>query len=56
MLTIVCFGILWVNKVSISFLQQLDLKNKNLIKIDLDLSSFELAKYEDLISSSYEDH
>ena len=29
MLTIVCFGDLWVNKVSISFLQQLDLKNKN---------------------------
>ena len=30
MLTIVCFGDLWVNKVSVSFfLQQLDLKNKN---------------------------
>ena len=28
MLTIVCFGHLWINKVSISFLQQLDLKNK----------------------------
>ena len=28
MLTIVCFGYLWVNKVSISFLQQFDLKNK----------------------------
>ena len=26
MLTIVCFGDLWVNIVSISFLQQLDLK------------------------------
>ena len=30
MLTIVCLGNLWVNKVSVSFLQQLDLKkNKN---------------------------
>ena len=29
MLTIVCFGDLWVNKVSSSFLQQMDLKNKN---------------------------
>ena len=29
MLTIVCFGDLCVNKVSIIFLQQLDLKNKN---------------------------
>ena len=29
MLTIVCFEDLWINKVSISFLQQLDLKNKN---------------------------
>ena len=29
MLTIVCFGDLWVNKVIASFLQQLDLKNKN---------------------------
>ena len=29
MLTIVWFGDLFVNKVSISFLQQLDLKNKN---------------------------
>ena len=28
MLTRVCFGDLWVNKVSINFLQ-LDLKNKN---------------------------
>ena len=28
MLTIVCFGILWINKVRISFLKQLDLKNK----------------------------
>ena len=28
MLTIVWFGDLWVNKVSVSFLQQLDLKNK----------------------------
>ena len=27
MLNIVCFGNLWVNKVSDSFLQQLDLKN-----------------------------
>ena len=29
MLTIVYFGNLWVNKVSVIFLQQLDLKNKN---------------------------
>ena len=29
MLTVVCFGYLWVNKVSSFFLQQLDLKNKN---------------------------
>ena len=29
MLTLVRFGDLWVNKVNISFLQQLDLKNKN---------------------------
>ena len=29
MLTIVCFVDLWVNKVSVSFLQQLDIKNKN---------------------------
>ena len=29
MLTIVCFRDLWVNKVSIRFLQQLDPKNKN---------------------------
>ena len=29
MLTIVCFGDFRVNKISISFLQQLDLKNKN---------------------------
>ena len=29
MLTIVSFGDFLVNKVSISFLQQLDLKNKN---------------------------
>ena len=28
MLTIVCYGDLWVSKVSVSFLQQLDLKNK----------------------------
>ena len=28
MLTIVCFGDLWVNKVSVSFLQQLDLEYK----------------------------
>ena len=27
MLTIVCFGDLWIKKVSSSFLQQLDLKN-----------------------------
>ena len=27
-LTIVCCGDLWVNKVSISFLHQLDLKNE----------------------------
>ena len=26
---IVCYGNLWVNKVSVRFLQQLDLKNKN---------------------------
>ena len=26
-LTRVCFGDLWVNKVSVSFLQQLDVKN-----------------------------
>ena len=29
MLTIVCFGDLLVNKVSVSFLQQMDIKNKN---------------------------
>ena len=29
MLTIVCFGDLWVNKASIRFLKHLDLKNKN---------------------------
>ena len=29
MLAIVGFRDLWVNKVSVSFLQQLDLKNKN---------------------------
>ena len=28
MLTLMYYGDLWVNKVSISFLQQLDLKNK----------------------------
>ena len=28
MLTKMCFGDLWINKVSITFLQQLDLKNK----------------------------
>ena len=28
-ITIVCFGDLGVNKVSVSFLQQLDLKEKN---------------------------
>ena len=28
MLTIVCYGGLWVNKVSVRFLQQLNLKNK----------------------------
>ena len=34
MLTIVCFGDLWVNKVRsvFFFLQQLDLKNKNKIR------------------------
>ena len=35
MFTIVCFGDIWVNKVSISFLQQLDLKNKNKTKVQL---------------------
>ena len=29
MLTIVCFGDLWVSKVNVRFVQQLDLKNKN---------------------------
>ena len=29
MLIIVCFGDLWVNKVSVSFIQQLDIKTKN---------------------------
>ena len=29
MLTLVRFGDLWVSKVGVSFLQQLDLKNKN---------------------------
>ena len=29
MLPIVSFGDFWINKVSISFLQQMDLKNKN---------------------------
>ena len=29
MVTIVCVGDLWVDKVSTSFLQQLELKNKN---------------------------
>ena len=29
MLIIVCIRDLWVNKVNISFLQKLDLKNKN---------------------------
>ena len=28
MLTILCFGDLLVNKISVSFLEQLDLKNK----------------------------
>ena len=28
LVTIVCFGDLWVNKFSVSFLQQLDFKNK----------------------------
>ena len=36
MLTIVCYEDLWVNKVSISFLQQLDLKkNQNKTKVHL---------------------
>ena len=35
MLTIVSYGDLWVNKVNISFLQQLDLKNKNKTKVQL---------------------
>ena len=29
MLTIVCFGDLWIHKVIVSFLQELELKNKN---------------------------
>ena len=29
MLTTVCFGDLWAKKISISFLQQLDLKNED---------------------------
>ena len=29
MLTRVCFGDLWVNKVSVGFLQQLNLKDEN---------------------------
>ena len=29
MLTMLCFKDLWVNKVSVGFLQQLDFKNKN---------------------------
>ena len=29
MLNIVCFGDSWVNKVSVGFLQQLKLKDKN---------------------------
>ena len=33
--TIVCFGNLWVNKVSVRFLQQLDLKNKNKTEVQL---------------------
>ena len=37
MLTIVHFLDLWVNKVNISFLQQLDLKNKNKTKVQLHL-------------------
>ena len=35
MLTIVCFGDLWVSKVIVSFLQQLDLKNKYKPKVQL---------------------
>ena len=33
MLTIVCFGDWWVNKVSVGFLQQLDLKNKTWVEL-----------------------
>ena len=33
--TIVCFGDLWVNKASVNFLQQLDLKNKNKAEVQL---------------------
>ena len=29
MLTIVCYDYLWVEKVSVHFFQQVDLKNKN---------------------------
>ena len=32
MLTIMGFGVLWVNKVSVNFLRQMDLKNKTEIK------------------------
>ena len=35
MLTIVRFGDLWFNKVSISFLQQLNPKNNNKTKVQL---------------------
>ena len=36
MLTIVCFEDLWVKKISISFLQKLDLKNKNKTWVQFD--------------------
>ena len=35
MLTIVCFGDLWINKFSVSFLQQLDHKNSYKTKVQL---------------------
>ena len=40
MLTAVRLGDLWVNKVSVDFLQQLDLKNRHKTKLQSELGTF----------------
>ena len=42
MITIVIFGDLWVNKVSISYLQQSDLENKNKTDVQSDYTNLAL--------------